>query len=503
MGCGGSRAQIYTLYVKPKGIRSLRIVIFLTDTRLLDLVKIVPETEIPENVKTKVTSQFKKEIEELDTTVGETWVPLLQHSGGYIIDDDKIIEYIATKHGVNKAGGAALSMFTHGVFKDQQIMQNEMHRFMVEVQNVPEGMGWYEALDRNGDGNVSLEEMIQGLDLTRIFAQVRRGMEVNTKFDRWAEANEQVDVLVQEKPDFVNGWRLRMVLGTISDNYDKIIGSADKIVELSEGDAQALTLKAFYTKALGRPGYEESMQLLSESSTEVYQVADKVIKTVSKYWDTELSEKVPSGITEKMSIVALGSPADDDGTPRPRLLGTLNKTLEAAQMYPEAHIFVTGAAVSSNMPEAIAMTRWLTERGIDEGRITKEMKAMDTVGNYEYIEPILRRRQVTKVMLITVYYHLNRSSALADAVFERRGLQAEVIGVAGESDLKGDDLAKRLKVEQPASYRDLARASNLYEHSDFENLVTHSGQAAGGAPSPKGSAKKSKAKSKRKPSVNV
>merc|ERR1719335_647150 len=153
---------------------------------------------------------------------------------------------------------------------------------------------------------------------------------------------------------------------------------------------------------------------------------------------------VPAGITERMSIIALGSPADDDGTPRPRLLGTLNKTLEAAKAYPNADIFVTGAAVSSNMPEAIAMTKWLTARGVDTKRITMEMKAMDTVGNYEYIAPMLKARGVTKVMLITVYYHLNRSSALADAVFEQRGLKAEVVGVAGESDLKGDDLSKRM-----------------------------------------------------------
>lgn len=148
-------------------------------------------------------------------------------------------------------------------------------------------------------------------------------------------------------------------------------------------------------------------------------------------------------------------------------MGTLNRTLEAANAYPEADIFVTGAAVSSNMPEAIAMTRWLTARGIDEKRITKEMKAMDTVGNYEYIAPMLRRRGTTKVMLITVYYHLNRSSGLADAVFEEHGLKVDVIGVAGESDLKGEKLEKRMAVEKPASYRYLARAATLYELEDF------------------------------------
>jgi len=295
---------------------------------------------------------------------------------------------------------------------------------------------------------------------------------VNTKFDRWSIANEQVDHLVGSLPDFLNGWRLRLLLGTISDDYDKILGSADKILALKPGDAQALSLKVFYTKALGRDGYTETMEQLSKSTPALADEAKKLVDTVEKYWDKELISAVPSGISGRMSIVALGSPADDDGTPRPRLLGTLKKTLEAAKAYPEADIFVTGAAVSSNMPEAIAMTRWLTARGVDETRITKEMKAMDTVGNYEYIAPMLKRRMVTKVMLITAYYHLNRSSALADAVFEQRGVSVQVVGVAGESDLKGEALEKRMAVERPASYRDLARACHLYEASDFELKTT-------------------------------
>merc|ERR1711953_1060265 len=114
------------------------------------------------------------------------------------------------------------------------------------------------------------------------------------------------------------------------------------------------------------------------------------------------------------------------------------------------------------------MKRWLTERGVSADRLTLEMQAMDTVGNYINIAPMLRKRKVTKVMLITVYYHLNRSSALADAVFEAEHLPVEVIGVAGESDLKGPDLVDRMAVERPASYRDVARAAKLYSHKDLE-----------------------------------
>jgi hypothetical protein len=259
-----------------------------------------------------------------------------------------------------------------------------------------------------------------------------------------------------------------MTLGTICDDYDRIIASADKVVEFKPGDPQACTLKALYCRSCKRPGFDESMGALEKSSPAVHGKVTALVKGVDKYWEGKLANTVPSGL-EGIAIIALGSPADDDGTPRPRLLGTLNKTLEATTIYPNATVFVTGAAVSSNMPEAIAMKKWLQKRGV-KNEIVMEMKAMDTVGNYEYIAPMLADRGVKKVILITAYYHLNRSSGLADAVFEAKNLPMEVVGVAGDSDLKGDVLAKRMDVEVCASYRDVARARGLYEASDFQAI---------------------------------
>eukprot|EP00933_Yihiella_yeosuensis_P034533 TRINITY_DN28000_c0_g1_i1.p1 TRINITY_DN28000_c0_g1~~TRINITY_DN28000_c0_g1_i1.p1 ORF type:complete len:434 (+),score=70.33 TRINITY_DN28000_c0_g1_i1:185-1303(+) len=338
-------------------------------------------------------------------------------------------------------------------------------------RSISAGMGWFNALDVDGDGHISLDELIGGLDATRILAEARRGMAINLNSDRWQDALEQCEYFVSRHPAFASGWRVQMILGTISDAYDLIIDSANKLLELERRDLQALALKAYYCKSLGRS--EEFQDAMTEFELANPKVAAKVrdlVERVDKYWNLPPSHAIPSEMEGKLSILALGSPADDDGTPRPRLLGTLNKTLAAARAYPSADIFVTGAAVSSNMPEAIAMKNWLAERGVDANRIIMEMKAMDTVGNYEYIAPMLRERGVSKVMLITVYYHLNRSAALADTVFEQQGLAVEVMGVAGESDLQGDDLEKRMSVERPASYRDVARASGLFESEDFSNL---------------------------------
>ena len=58
-------------------------------------------------------------------------------------------------------------------------------------------------------------------------------------------------------------------------------------------------------------------------------------------------------------ILALGSPANDNGTPQPRLLATLKETLAVANQNPTALIFVTGSAVKTKMVEANAMKDWL------------------------------------------------------------------------------------------------------------------------------------------------
>ena len=76
-------------------------------------------------------------------------------------------------------------------------------------------------------------------------------------------------------PKFVEAWRCRMVLGTISDEYDMTIDSANKIIELRQDDPHALTIKAFYCKALRRDGFAESMALLKDSFPEIAAAAEK------------------------------------------------------------------------------------------------------------------------------------------------------------------------------------------------------------------------------------
>mmetsp|Transcript_62494 Transcript_62494/g.176253 ORF Transcript_62494/g.176253 Transcript_62494/m.176253 type:complete len:502 (-) Transcript_62494:92-1597(-) len=469
---GALNKPFYTLYVRDTGSDSMRVMIFILEAKLSDKVEIVNQTKIPQSEIDTIKSQNADAIKAL-TAEGKTWLPCLKFQKSYIVGGQAIIDYLAEKNKVQTDRFVYFPMFEYGMYKDYNFMHGEMQRLAGDdAKEESDVLAWYSALDKDGDGRVELDEIIMGLDATRLLAEARRGAVVNTASNRWRDTLSQVNHLTHENPGFIEGWRTAMLLGTICDAYDLIISSADKVVELDPGDSQALTLKALYCMSLGRAeGFESAMKGLRGKHPKIGDMADRLVKRVDKYWSKELTHDVPRGITGKAAIVALGSPADDDGTPRPRLMGTLNKTLEAAKMYPEIDIFVTGAAVSSNMAEAIAMKKWLGHRGVDTKRVTMEMKAMDTVGNYEYIAPMLKDRGVTKVILITVYYHLNRSSALADAVFENKGVSVEVIGVAGVSDLKDEVLTKRMGVERPASYRDVARACGLYEYDDHAALT--------------------------------
>lgn len=68
-------------------------------------------------------------------------------------------------------------------------------------------------------------------------------------------------------------------------------------------------------------------------------------------------------------ILALGSPVNTNGTPYPRLLNTLTKTLEMASKFLNIPIICSGGHVYTNITESVAMKKWLKNKGINTSRI--------------------------------------------------------------------------------------------------------------------------------------
>lgn len=282
----------------------------------------------------------------------------------------------------------------------------------------------------------------------------------------------QLDAVTESNPDHLDAYRMGMIVGTSFDRYDAIFDNADELLKRQPNDPQALYFKAIYTKGLGEKGYGEVYRSMEKTSPKVASRMDAVVKAVDDIWSKPVHKATPDIDSKGLGILALGSPANPDGTPQPRLLNTLTRTLQLANDFPEAPIFVTGGAVYTSMTESQAMKNWLVEKGVNADRIIMEDQARDTVGNAINIMPYLKEKDLDRLLLVTVEYHLRRSSLIIDGVLQQQDVDVDIVGIAGESDLAGNAFDQRMVIEKAASYRDRGRAFGLYEHDDFLALET-------------------------------
>ena len=105
-------------------------------------------------------------------------------------------------------------------------------------------MAWFRCLDVDGDGRVSLDELLEGLEVSHLLTQAKDGANLlgHVPSSRWEESFKQVDALLKVKPGFAEGWRLKLILGTISDRYSDVFAAADGLLAVIPEDPQALLL---------------------------------------------------------------------------------------------------------------------------------------------------------------------------------------------------------------------------------------------------------------------
>jgi len=166
--------------------------------------------------------------------------------------------------------------------------------------------------------------------------------------------------------------------------------------------------------------------------------------------------------------MALGSPLVADGSPAPRLLATLTRTLELARRDASALIVVTGGAVKSGA-EGPAMRDWLVQHGVEPTRIMVESQARDTLENGQLCAPIIAGAGRRNVTLVTAPYHMRRAAFVVGSVLQEHGIS--VLGIAGDSVLHGKKLQHRNCTETVALFRDGARAEGLWNHPTHNESV--------------------------------
>lgn len=96
----------------------------------------------------------------------------------------------------------------------------------------------------------------------------------------------------------------------------------------------------------------------------------------------------------------------------------LNKAYEYHLQNPEATIIVSGGqGPQEDIPEALAMKRYLVSKGVPEDRIIMEDKSTSTITNFKYSHEIMKEKGLPddSVVFVTNGYHVYRGASYAKA----------------------------------------------------------------------------------------
>lgn len=96
----------------------------------------------------------------------------------------------------------------------------------------------------------------------------------------------------------------------------------------------------------------------------------------------------------------------------------LDKAAEYHNKNPKATIIVSGGqGPQENIPEALAMKRYLVSKGIDETKIIMEDKSTSTITNFRNSYKIMEEKglSTSKIVFVTNAYHVYRSAYYAKA----------------------------------------------------------------------------------------
>lgn len=96
----------------------------------------------------------------------------------------------------------------------------------------------------------------------------------------------------------------------------------------------------------------------------------------------------------------------------------LNKAYEYHLQNPEAMIIVSGGqGPQEDIPEALAMKRYLVDKGVPEDKIIMEDKSTSTITNFKYSHEIMKEKDLPddEAVFVTNAYHVYRGAYYAKA----------------------------------------------------------------------------------------
>lgn len=203
-------------------------------------------------------------------------------------------------------------------------------------------------------------------------------------------------------------------------DIDKALDIYKQILTLAPQDQDALSyLVAWSRYQNNQESYQHYQQILKKLYPQRHLQMEEVFAVIDHTLKMPLTDNLNATDLEALSklgshaaITTLGYMLDPDGSMNPILIKRLEKTLELAQLLPDAIIIVTGGVPKSHQTEANLMAQWLQEKGIDAQRIYQDNYARSTVENALFSRYILTSKQIKQAVILSSGSHVRRAQAL-------------------------------------------------------------------------------------------
>lgn len=291
--------------------------------------------------------------------------------------------------------------------------------------------------------------------------------ETVTAFRRWQwnVVYRNLDDIVAADPENLDAYRFQAEVYLIGSKYKAALGQLDQILRRDPSDIHALGVSTILCRILeDKEGEKGRMETLMSVSPEAAEAVTMLLNDVETYWNAPY-EELPQTDMVPDAIVTFGQTPKPNGTPSGGLLNRLNKTLEMAQLFPDAAIIVSGGDVKTEFTEASVMKNWLVEQGIAEDRIYMDELARDTYGNAVGSLLELEKLDAHKAVVVATRLHLPRATTTMALYAKRQGYELEVDS-AGSGDTDVRDEGERLY-----TYIAGARAAGLFTKSDYQKFA--------------------------------
>ncbi|HEX6773939.1 MAG TPA: YdcF family protein [Acidobacteriaceae bacterium] len=116
--------------------------------------------------------------------------------------------------------------------------------------------------------------------------------------------------------------------------------------------------------------------------------------------------------TQFDTLIVLGYPAQEDGTPRPEMR---ERVMEAVREYRSGvapRMIMTGGAAHNQFVEAHVMAQFAEEQGVPASAIIEEGQAKDTIQNAFYSVEIMQKNGWHSAEVVSSHSHLPRASLI-------------------------------------------------------------------------------------------